>query len=116
MSKKICSALISLMCVILLTACSSGIPKGISNPDGGIMSTDPPAVAGRVVSISDDEIVLMVEKVKWEMELSDAAQKEVARYKELKMPIKKGGFVIAYYENESDGEREVTRLEHLKVN
>ncbi|MGN1058837.1 MAG: hypothetical protein ACI4QW_00270 [Clostridia bacterium] len=110
------------LCVLQLAACGTAsepeatIPPGITNPDGGVVSTNPNMLEGRVVKLSKNSITLMVQKVEWKMSLSEKAQAEVARFAELDMPIKEGGFVIAYYENKEDGGREVTRLEHLNAN
>jgi len=92
-------------------------PPGITKPEGEIFSTDPPAVSGRVVKISDESITIMVENVKWKMDLSEQAQKEKARFAELDMPIQKDDYVIAYYDlDQEQDKRTVTRLEILHVN
>ncbi|MBE7022387.1 MAG: hypothetical protein E7414_04145 [Ruminococcaceae bacterium] len=92
------------------------LPPGITKPEGGIVSTNPKIVEGRITRLTDDEISLNVQGVTWNMELSDEAQGMLARYKELKVDIRKGTFVMAYYEEENDGEREVTRIERVEMN
>lgn len=120
MSKRITAFLSVILCFILLTGCNANftpeVPEGITNPDGGIMSTNPPIVEGWIVKISKDKITIMVDKVEWDMKLDEQVQKNVKRFAELDMPMKRGGYVLAQYELLEDGTRLVNRLEHLNAN
>lgn len=91
------------------------MPPGITHAEGGIESTEPPIVTGRVVSVDDNKIVLKVQGVDWELLLNDQTKWEKQRFAELEMPVLKGSFMRIFYE-EKDDKRTATKLEHLKVN
>lgn len=91
------------------------MPPGITHTEGGIESTEPPIVTGRVVSVDDNKIVLKVQGVDWELLLNDQTKWEKQRFAELEMPVLKGSFMRIFYE-ERDDKRTATKLEHLKVN
>ncbi len=125
MNKKLTLLLIGLLCLGMLTACGNNgaapkdlgpVPEGISNPDGGIVSLNPKVVEGRLIKLSAKRATLLVQKVEWDMTLSEKVQSDIKRYAELDMPMEVGGFVLAYYEETEKGKREITRLEHLVSN
>ncbi|MBE7036235.1 MAG: hypothetical protein E7403_02960 [Ruminococcaceae bacterium] len=123
MGKKLISMMLLLIFCIALPGCSekkepepeATLAPGITRPEGGIESTDPPIVTGQVTEVKDDKIILNVQNVEWELLLNDHTQWEKQRFAELEMPIIKGSFLRVYYE-EADGKRTATKLEHLKVN
>lgn len=122
MNKKFCMGVLCIL-LIFLTACGgqnsepeATIPPGISNVDGGVVSTNPKAVEGRVVSVTDDEIVLKVQGVDWKLALNEHTQWEKKRYDELDKPIQKGSFMLIYYEETEEGKRQATKLEFLHMN
>ncbi|MBR5236060.1 MAG: hypothetical protein IKW06_01625 [Clostridia bacterium] len=125
MNRKIAVLLIGLLCAGMLTACGNNgsaskdlgpVPEGITNPEGGIVSINPKVVEGRIIKLSDKRATLLVQKVEWDMSLSEKVQSDIKRYAELEMPMEVGGFVLAYYEETEEGKREITRLEHLVSN
>lgn len=119
---KIVLFLCALALCLPLGGCGGGmgaeatLPPGITKPEGGIVSTNPKIVEGRITRLTEDEISLSVQGVEWRMELADEAQAMLARYKELEVDIRKGTFVMAYYEEDDDGERDVTRIERVEMN
>lgn len=121
MNKKLAAALLLLfLCIMPLAGCGGTqeeepIPDTITNPDGGVVSTDPKAVEGRIEELKKDSMVLIVEKVKWKLSLSEQVQKDIVTLNEKGVTIQKGSFVVAYYEEEN-GKRQVTRIEKLRAN
>ena len=120
MSKLLSVCLAFLLCFTCLAGCNAEftpeVPEGISNPEGGVVSAKPPMVEGWIVKISKDKVTLMVDGVEWDMKLDEQVQKNVKRFKEIDMPMKRGGYVLAQYELLEDGTRLVNRLEHLNMN
>ena len=111
MNKKIIAVcMLLLLCILPLSACGGTqeeeepIPETITNPEGGVVSTDP-----------KDSMVLVVENVKWKLSLSEQVQKDIVTLNEKGVTIKKGSFVVAYYDEEN-GKRQVTRIEKLRAN
>lgn len=123
MNKRLCLLFVLSLLMLPLGGCAlqfgeveATLPPGITQPEGSIVSTNPKVVEGRIKKLTDDDIVISVQGVDWKMELSDHAQYMVKRFNELDIPVKKGTFVMAYYEEEVDGEREVTRIEVVESN
>ena len=120
MNKVMSLCLVFLLCFTCLTGCKGNftpeVPEGITDPNGGVVSANPPMVEGWIVNISKDSVTIMVENVEWKMELDEQVQKNVKRFKELDMPMKRGSYVLAQYELLEDGTRLVNRLEHLNMN
>ncbi len=122
MNKKIIAVcMLLLLCILPLSACGGTqeeeepIPETITNPEGGVVSTDPKAVEGRIEELKKDSMVLVVENVKWKLSLSEQVQKDIVTLNEKGVTIKKGSFVVAYYDEEN-GKRQVTRIEKLRAN
>ncbi len=120
--KLIAIAMLLFLCFTSLAACGGGetieeesIPETITNPDGGVVSTDPWAVEGRIKELKQDTMILMVENVEWKLELSEQIQKDIVTLNEKGVTIQNGSFVLVYYEEE-DGKRQVTRIEKLRAN
>lgn len=124
MHKKVLSMLLLPLLMFALSACGgqkkaeaeATLPPGITNPEGGVTSTDPKAVEGRVTKITDNAITLKVQGVEWNLALTEHTKWEAERFAELEMPIVKGSFLLVYYEETEDGNRQATKLEHLSVN
>ncbi len=119
MTKSIVLLLLTLMMLLPVSGCiprKASLPPGVTNPEGGVISMNPPAVEGRVTKLTEDHIYLMVQGVEWKLELDDKTEWEIKRYKELDMPVMVGSFLMVYYEEDEDGEREATRIEHVTVN
>ncbi len=123
MNKKIHFLLVLSLFTLLLGGCNlrfgeaeATLPPSITNPEGGIISMNPKVVEGRIKKLTDDNLILTVQGVDWKMELSDKAQYMIERLNEAGIEVKKGTFVMAYYDEESDGEREITRIEVVKSN
>lgn len=120
MNKLISLLLTCFLCLTCLAGCNASftpeVPEGITDPEGGVVSANPPIVEGWIVSISKSKVTLMVDNVEWEMKLDEQVQKNVKRFKEIGLPMKRGGYVLAQYELLEDGTRLVNRLEHLEMN
>jgi len=120
MTKSVILLLLTLMllpmCGCMQSAPEATLPPGITKPEGSVISMNPPVVEGRVTKLTDDHIFLSVQGVEWKLELDDKAEWEIKRYKELDMPVLVGSFVMIYYEEDEDGEREATRIEHVEMN
>ncbi|MBE7010928.1 MAG: hypothetical protein E7418_05505 [Ruminococcaceae bacterium] len=123
MNKGISLCLVILLCLPVLAGCALQIEEpmatlapGITKPEGGIVSTNPKVVEGRILKLEKDEITLEVQGVKWNMDLTEEAQKMLKRYDELGIEIRKGTFVMAYYREDLDRDREVTRIERVESN
>ena len=122
MDKKIISIFLLLVLCLSFVGCqgrdsgpTATLAPGIKDAAGGIESTNPPIVTGRVVAVDDDKIVLKVQGVEWELLLNDHTKWEKQRFAELEMPVLKGSFMRIYYE-EGNGKRTATKLEHMKAN
>ena len=97
---------------LLVLSLSALFLSGCHLPFGGAEATLPP----RIKKISGDKVTLTVDGVDWNMELSDAAEAMVTTLNKAGVEVKKGTFVMAYYEEDDDGEREVTRIEVVQSN
>lgn len=124
MNKKLISVCMLLfLCIGSLAACGGKqtaeeeepIPETITNPDGGVVSTDPWMVEGRIKELKQENMTLLVEGVEWKLTLPEQIQKDIATLNEKGVTIKNGSFVLVYYEEE-DGKRQVTRIEKLRAN
>ncbi len=122
MNKRFFLVLMLLVCALSFSACgelfepTATLAPTVTRTEGGIVSTRPPAVEGRVSRIKDDTIFLKVEGVEWELVLNEQTKWEMERFAELDMPISKGSMLIVYYREQADGVRVATKLEHVKSN
>ena len=123
MNKMIHFLLVLSLSALFLSGChlpfggaEATLPPSITRPEGGIISTNPKIVEGRIKKISGDKVTLTVDGVDWNMELSDAAEAMVTTLNKAGVEVQKGTFVMAYYEEDDDGEREVTRIEVVQSN
>ncbi len=122
MTKKILCALLLSAMMLGSTACAGGgdpeasIPPGITHPEGGVVSTNPMGIQGRVTKLKKDKMEVKVQGVTWKFELPEQIQKDIIRLAEFDIVIEEGTFVVVYYEENENGKRVVTRIERLEAN
>ena len=112
-----------LVCLLCLSGCTvtkvvpeATLQPGISKPEGGIVSTDPKIVEGRIKKLTKDSMTLSVQSVDWELALTEQAAWEIEKLNEKGVEIVVGTFVMAYYEELEDGTRQATRVERVRMN
>lgn len=112
-----------LACILLLSGCTvtkiepqATLQPGISKPEGAIVSTDPKIVEGRITKLTKDTICISVQKVDWELSLTEHAAWEVEQLNEKGIEIMVGTFVMIYYDELEDGTRQATRVERVRMN